>query len=103
MCSGAERESKDMAEKYFRVVIGGKSYKVHVDPKDEGVLRRAARVLNDKIAEMQGIYNCSDRDFIALAALLISIESEEEKLKRRYSDDGQELDELLLEVNRALE
>ncbi len=92
-----------MSEKVFKIVIGGVSYKVIAEPRDEEVIRRAGRVLQKKIELMQETYNCADRDFIALAALLISIEAEELKMKRRYSGGEEELDELLLEVKRALE
>lgn len=84
------------------VKIAGRKYFATIDSQDEELLRRAVKRLNDKYKELIATLDVSTFDHLALAALLISIDNEENKERQKYSTDRQELDELTQAVKRAL-
>ncbi len=91
-------------KKTFSVDIAAKKYYLAIDHSDEEVMRRAAKRLNTLISELQkNKFDCEQRDIIAMAALLISIENEENILIHKYSSEQQELQELASSVKRALD
>ncbi len=91
-------------KKTFSVAIAAKRYYLEIDKDDEELMRRAAKKLNEKIAELTTKrYECEQRDYLAMAALLIAIENEENILIHKYSSEQKELEELAASVQRALE
>lgn len=65
--------SKDLLN--ISVNIAGRSYRMRVPPKEEKVVRDAANMINDKIAEYQQAYDASDRqDYLAMVTLLYTTE-----------------------------
>lgn len=88
--------------KNFSVAIADRRYYVELMPKDEELMRRAAKLLNEKIDKLSRQYDCSAYDHLAMAALLSSIENEETKLQQRYSGEQQEIDQIAASVRKAL-
>ena len=53
----------------IKLQIGGRLYPLIIDRKDEEKVRKAARVINDKLGQYQQRYRDKDgQDFLAMAA-----------------------------------
>jgi len=62
-----------MSVSSIKVNIAGRSYPVKVKPGEEGGVRKAVKLINDKIKEFSENYAVSDKqDLLAMAALQIS-------------------------------
>lgn len=54
----------------IRVNVADRYYPLRVDPSDEERIRKAARLINDKVLQYKQRYNDKDvQDFLAMAAL----------------------------------
>ncbi len=89
--------------KTYSVSIAERKYYLEIASEDEEVMRRAAKRLNEKIDELSRKYDCTSYDHLAMAALLVSIDNEESKLRQTYSAERQEIDQIAASVRRALE
>lgn len=83
-------------------MIADKPYSITITPEEEEVVRRAAKMVNDKIAESRKKYDAPTIDHLAMASLMTSIENERNKEKYRYSVERIELDELARSVENEL-
>jgi cell division protein ZapA (FtsZ GTPase activity inhibitor) len=84
----------------IRVNVADRFYPLKVEKNDEEKIRRAAKMINDKVLMYKQRYVDKDtQDFLAMSALqfVISLIEEEE---RESTDD---LPELLEELNRQIE
>ena len=62
-----------MSVSSIKVNIAGRSYPVKVKPGEEGGVRKAVKLINDKIKEFSENYAVTDKtDLLAMAALQIS-------------------------------
>ncbi|MEW6469862.1 MAG: cell division protein ZapA [Bacteroidota bacterium] len=62
-----------MSSASIKVNIAGRSYPVKIKPDEEGSVRKAAKLINDKIKELQENYAVTDKqDLLAMSALQIS-------------------------------
>ena len=65
--------SKDLLN--ISVNIAGRSYRMKVPPNEEKIVRDAANMINNKIAEYQQSYDANDRqDYLAMVTLLYTTE-----------------------------
>ena len=54
----------------INVVIGDRTYRIKIDPKDEEVVRRTLRTMNDKIIEYKTQFAGRDmQDYVAMVLL----------------------------------
>jgi cell division protein ZapA (FtsZ GTPase activity inhibitor) len=54
----------------INVVIGDRSYRVKIDPKDEETVRKTLKTINDKIIEYKTVFSGKDmQDYIAMVIL----------------------------------
>lgn len=54
----------------LNVVIGDRSYRVRVDPKDEEVVRKTIKLINDKIIEFKTEFAGKDmQDYLGMVVL----------------------------------
>jgi len=54
----------------INVVIGDRSYRIRIDPKDEEVVRKTLKTINDKIIEFKTAFAGKDmQDYIAMVLL----------------------------------
>ena len=54
----------------INVVIGDRTYRIKIEPKDEEVVRRTLKVINDKIIEYKTQFAGRDmQDYIAMVVL----------------------------------
>lgn len=86
----------------IRIIIADKPYSVNIEARDEEVVRRAAKLINERIETSRRNYNAPTIDHLAMAAFQISIENEQNKLKFHHSLDRLELDELARTVEQEL-
>lgn len=86
----------------IRVLIADKPFSVNIERGDEEVVRRATKIINEKIASSRRQYDAPTFDHLAMAALHISIENEMNKEKSKYSIERLELEELARSVEEEL-
>jgi cell division protein ZapA len=79
----------------IRVNVADRYYPLKVERENEEKIRKAARMINEKVLQYKQRYSDKDlQDFLAMASLqyVIKLNEEEEKLKDdRFSDTVKEL------------
>ncbi|HTQ67012.1 MAG TPA: cell division protein ZapA [Puia sp.] len=54
----------------INVLIGDRTYRVKIQPKDEEVIRKTLKVINDQIIEFKGQFSGKDmQDYVAMVLL----------------------------------
>jgi len=89
----------------IRVNVADRYYPLKIEGGDEERIRKAARMINDKVLQYKQRYTDKDvQDFLAMAALqfVIKLAEEEAKLENDYIPDTirdliRKIDDLLLE------
>jgi len=84
----------------IRVNVADRYYPLKVEREDEEKIRKAARMINEKILQYKQRYSDKDvQDFLAMAALqyVIRLIDEEEKLSKDY------LPEAIKELTQMIE
>ncbi len=83
------------------VTLGGRAYPLRVAPEDEGPIRRIAKELNDKLAELQQAYPGKDKqDCLAMLLLIYSVDLY--KVKQGSANDDPQLFRSLTKLERDL-
>lgn len=83
----------------IKVNIAERYYPLKIDRKDEEKIRRAARLINEKVLQYKQRYVDKDtQDFVAMAALQFVIQNIENEEKA----DSSPLEESLKELNDEL-
>jgi cell division protein ZapA len=88
----------------IRVNVADRYYPLKVEREDEEKIRRAARLINEKVLQYKQRYTDKDvQDFLAMAALqfVIKLSEEEEKLSSDYLPDA--LKELTQKIDTVLD
>ena len=88
----------------IRVNIADRYYPLKVERENEEKIRKAARMINDKVLQYKQRYTDKDvQDFLAMAALqyVIKLTEEEEKLENDYLPDT--IEELVNKIDTVLE
>jgi len=88
----------------IRVNVADRYYPLKVEPVDEERIRKAARMINEKVQQYKMRYADKDvQDFLAMAALqhAIKLTEEEERLEKDYLPEA--LKELIQKIDLALE
>lgn len=88
----------------IRVNVADRYYPLKVERDDEEKIRKAARMINEKVLQYKQRYTDKDvQDFLAMAALqfVIKLEDEEEKLSNDYLPDA--LRELTQKIESVLQ
>ena len=88
----------------IRVNVSDRYYPLKVERNDEEKVRRAARMINEKVLQYKQRYSDKDvQDFLAMAALqyVIKLIEEEEKLNNDYLPEA--LKELTAKIEAVLE
>jgi cell division protein ZapA (FtsZ GTPase activity inhibitor) len=94
-----------MDEKFsIRVNVADRYYPLKVERENEERIRKAARMINEKVLQYKQRYTDKDvQDFLAMAALqyVIKLTEEEEKLEKDYLPDA--LKELIQKIDSVLD
>ena len=88
----------------IRVNVADRYYPLKVERENEERIRKAARLINEKVLQYKQRYTDKDvQDFLAMAALqyVIKLTEEEEKIEKDYLPDA--IRELILKIDQALE
>jgi cell division protein ZapA (FtsZ GTPase activity inhibitor) len=88
----------------IRVNVADRYYPLKVERENEEKIRKAARMINEKVLQYKQRYTDKDvQDFLAMASLqyVIKLNEEEEKLENDYLPDA--LKELVQKVESVLE
>jgi cell division protein ZapA len=87
----------------IRVNVADRYYPLKVERDDEEKIRRAARLINEKVLQYKQRYTDKDvQDFLAMAALqfVLKLSEEEEKIQNDYLPDA--LKELAQKIDTVL-
>jgi len=87
----------------IKVNVADRYYPLKVEREDEEKIRRAARLINEKVLQYKQRYTDKDvQDFLAMAALqfVIKLSEEEDKLSSDYLPDA--LKELTQKIDTVL-
>jgi cell division protein ZapA (FtsZ GTPase activity inhibitor) len=94
-----------MEDKFsIRVNVADRFYPLKVERDNEEKIRKAARMINEKVLQYKQRYTDKDvQDFLAMAALqyVIKLTEEEEKLENDYLPDA--LKELIQKIDSVLD
>ena len=88
----------------IRVNVADRYYPLKVEREDEEKIRKAARLINEKVLQYKQRYTDKDvQDFLAMAALqyVIKLIEEEEKVSSDYLPDA--IKELIHKIDSVLE
>jgi cell division protein ZapA (FtsZ GTPase activity inhibitor) len=88
----------------IRVNVADRYYPLKVERENEERIRKAARMINEKVMQYKQRYSDKDvQDFLAMAALqyVIKLTEEEEKLSDKSVPDA--VIELIRKIDSALE
>jgi cell division protein ZapA len=88
----------------IRVNVADRYYPLKVERENEEKIRKAARMINEKVLQYKQRYTDKDvQDFLAMAALqyVIKLTEEEEKLENNYLPDA--LRELIQKIDSVLD
>ena len=88
----------------IRVNVADRYYPLKVERENEEKIRKAARLINEKVLQYKMRYTDKDvQDFLAMAALqyVIKLTEEEEKLENDYLPDA--INELIHKIDSVLE
>ena len=88
----------------IRVNVADRYYPLKVERENEEKIRKAARLINEKVLQYKMRYTDKDvQDFLAMAALqyVIKLTEEEEKLETDYIPDA--IKELIQKIDSVLE
>ncbi len=88
----------------IRVNVADRYYPLKVERENEEKIRKAARMINEKVLQYKQRYTDKDmQDFLAMAALqyVIKLTEQEEKLENDYVPDA--INELINKINSAIE
>ena len=82
------------------IVIGDRSYRLKMDPKDEEVVRRTVKTINDKVVEYKTAFAGKDmQDYIAMVLIWLATE----QTKQGSSADQERLTNRLTEIEELLD
>jgi len=60
----------------INVIVADRPYRLKVKPSEEDKVRKAAKMIKDKMRELQKQYDVKDKqDFLAMSALMFAVET----------------------------
>lgn len=84
-----------MSEKFnIKLTIAGKSYPLTIEREKEEKYRRAEREINTLVSMYKTRFRAEPEDYLAMAALQISVNNVEMEMSRSLGDDIDKLVEL---------
>ncbi len=83
----------------IRLNIAGKSYPLSIEREKEEKYRRAEKEINDLVTKFRGRFRAESEDYLAMAALQISLANVELEMSRSLGDDI----DALVDIDRELD
>lgn len=87
----------------IRVEIAEKPYRLTIPAEEEEKVRRAARHIKEQIDALKRQYDASLTEYLAMAAMRISIENEENKERLEMAPEALKLKALAAQLDRWAE
>lgn len=87
----------------IRVEIADKIYRMTINTEEEERVRKAALRIKNEIASLRKKFDTSYVDYLAMAALQISIENETNREKLEFSTERLRIEEITQELEAILE
>jgi cell division protein ZapA (FtsZ GTPase activity inhibitor) len=88
----------------IRVNVADRYYPLKVEREDEEKIRRAARLINEKVLQYKQRYTDKDvQDFLAMAALQFVIKLTEEEEQQSSPDLSDVIKEMTRQIDSVLE
>ena len=88
----------------IRVNVADRYYPLKVERENEEKIRKAARMINEKVLQYKQRYSDKDvQDFLAMAALQYVIKLTEEEEKAAGDELPDALNEMIKKINSVLE
>lgn len=87
----------------IRVEIADKIYRMTINTDEEERVRKAALRIKNEIASLRKKFDTSYVDYLAMAALQISIENETNREKLEFSTERLRIEEITQELEAILE
>jgi len=86
------------------IVIADRSYRLRIDPKDEEVVRRTLKVVNEKIVEFKTNFSGKDmQDYVAMVLLWFATEQEKPgTAQTMQTEEVEQLNKIEQLLNKAL-
>ena len=85
----------------LNILIGDRTYRIKGDPKDEEVIRKTLKMINDKIIEFKTQFAGKDmQDYIAM--VLIWYATQADDTKKDVADDLQ-LSDVLVKLEQVID
>lgn len=92
-----------MAEKFnIKLTIAGKSYPIPIDRDKEEKYRRAEKEVNRLVSKYKTMYVAEPNDYLAMAALQLSLNNVEMEMSRSLGDDIDNLVEIDAKLDQYL-
>ena len=87
----------------LNIVIGDRNYRIRIQPKDEEVVRKTAKTINDKIIEFKTAFAGKDmQDYIAMVILWYATTSAEEGKEAGSGGSSEQFSSLESLLDKAL-
>lgn len=86
----------------IKLTIAGKSYPLSIEREMEEKYRKAEREINDLMVKFRGKFRAEDSDYLAMAALQISLAKVEMELSRSLGDDIDALEQMDKDLDRYI-
>ena len=87
----------------IRVNVADRYYPLKVEPENEEKIRKAARMINDKVLQYKQRYTDKDvQDFLAMASLQYVVKLTEEEDKAENDNLPEALNELIKKIDTVL-
>ena len=87
------------------IIIADRSYRLRIDPKDEEVVRRTLKVINEKIVEFKTNFSGKDmQDYVAMVLLWFATEQQKPGAAQAApAEETEQLNKIEQLLNKALQ
>jgi len=87
----------------INILIADRTYRIRTNPKDEEVIRKTLKVINDKIIEYKTQFAGKDmQDYIAMVIIWYATQSSEETSAVAQEDLLESLKKIELQLDKAI-
>lgn len=82
-------------------LIGDRTYRIKIDPKDEEVVRKTLKTINDKIIEFKTLFAGKDmQDYIAMVMIWYATD---QQVENKAGKDSENVTEKLFAIEKLLD
>lgn len=88
----------------INILLGDRTYRIKIDPKDEETVRKAVKVINDKVTEFKTMFAGKDmQDYIAMVLIWFATQQTDPVSEQLLTGDLQaKLEGLETTLDKAL-